>query len=1099
MQVVRAALAVGGREVLNALGEPAREIAQIVPELACGSSRPAEAAADAGQSRFRVFEAVGQFFVRLAAAKPLVVVLEDVGQSDVASLQLLSFVSASLRDSRVVIVATCCGSTGWHAPAVAQVLSEFVDRCHPITLLGLSEIELGELVTAITGDVPEPAALALLYKVTSGNPLFAELIARLLPPDSIGRIKERSFQRRLSLSIGLKAAVRRYLAPLSPNARAVIELAAVAGSEFEFGVLRHVWKGGSEELLACLEEAAATGLVTEATDDAGHYRFNHAVVCETLYEDLPCRRRSSLHRSIGQALEIIYGSGNQAHLAAIAYHFARGGDLQEADKALAYAERAAESANRMLAFEEAARCYALALSTLKLGQARDDARRCSLLLDLGEAYERAGNYEDSRSTFRAAAELAQRLDRGELVAKAALGYPVLRWVAPGAADRDSVDLLERALAVVGEEHKSLRAMVMAKLASELYYEPFSADRRQHLMNHSVQLARESGEEEIWMAALAYRDLTLSGPELVAERLAGAQEIIGIARANNDTMGLYAGTLSRLICYRQLGDTQRAAAENHELNALARATRMPVCSWIAAGYSAGRAIAHGDFEEGERTARECADSLRLMHCAEVRDLLWPALIMPYYERGRLVELKPAALDTVRDRPALVYRALLALLNCRLGETSEAEREFDVLTVGGFADMARDNTFLASAAALAQISIALGDVEQASRVYDLMLPYAGLAVTFGPFTELGPVEHYLGLLASAIGRVQEARKHFEEALACNESNRAKPWLAYSQCEYAALLLAHGARYEVGRARKLAEGALRTAKALGMARLRERAASLVAQECSAADHAEHGRLLFGTREEPARPAAGGDATSDAGAAANGSKGAALLGTSRPEAWAAIACGYQQAEAPKAVLRRTGDFWTIDYQGVVFHVRHVRGLSCLAHLVQRPGVEVHANQLALIMERHRAPSAAGEDAAGGFVPALGDAGPALDAAAKAAYKHRLAELREELEAARTHDDDVRQDELEREIGFLTAELSRSVGLGGRIRRTCSASERARLNVTKALKSALARIAAHHDGLGQHLLASIKTGTFCMYRPDPRSSVLWQVSPAAAAPALSA
>jgi hypothetical protein len=85
------------------------------------------------------------------------------------------------------------------------------------------------------------------------------------------------------------------------------------------------------------------------------------------------------------------------------------------------------------------------------------------------------------------------------------------------------------------------------------------------------------------------------------------------------------------------------------------------------------------------------------------------------------------------------------------------------------------------------------------------------------------------------------------------------------------------------------------------------------------------------------------------------------------------------------------------------------------------------------------------------------LDAQAKAAYKRRTAELREQLQEARELNQLELADRLEDEIETLGRELSRAVGLGGRDRRAASASERARINVTRAIKIALDRIAEHN------------------------------------------
>jgi hypothetical protein len=123
-----------------------------------------------------------------------------------------------------------------------------------------------------------------------------------------------------------------------------------------------------------------------------------------------------------------------------------------------------------------------------------------------------------------------------------------------------------------------------------------------------------------------------------------------------------------------------------------------------------------------------------------------------------------------------------------------------------------------------------------------------------------------------------------------------------------------------------------------------------------------------------------------------------------------------------------------------------------------------------------------------MGDAGEILDAQAKADYKRRTAELREQLEEAHERGQVERVDQLEEEIEALGRELSRAVGLGGRDRRAASAAERARINVTRAIKVAIERIAEHNPALATLLTSSIRTGTFCSYTPDSRLPTSWQL-----------
>jgi pimeloyl-ACP methyl ester carboxylesterase len=203
---------------------------------------------------------------------------------------------------------------------------------------------------------------------------------------------------------------------------------------------------------------------------------------------------------------------------------------------------------------------------------------------------------------------------------------------------------------------------------------------------------------------------------------------------------------------------------------------------------------------------------------------------------------------------------------------------------------------------------------------------------------------------------------------------------------------------------------------------------------------------------------------------------------------------EATLGVFRKEGEFWTIASWSEVFRLRDVRGLAYIAYLLGHPGEDFHVLSLASKTggkqgEAEESAEPVAEEQAMQSdltVGRMGDAGEMLDAQAKAAYKRRTAELREQLEEARELNQLELADRLEDEIETLGRELSRAVGLGGRDRRAASASERARINVTRAIKIALERIAEHNPALATLLTSSIRTGTFCSYTPDARLPAFW-------------
>jgi CheY-like chemotaxis protein len=205
-------------------------------------------------------------------------------------------------------------------------------------------------------------------------------------------------------------------------------------------------------------------------------------------------------------------------------------------------------------------------------------------------------------------------------------------------------------------------------------------------------------------------------------------------------------------------------------------------------------------------------------------------------------------------------------------------------------------------------------------------------------------------------------------------------------------------------------------------------------------------------------------------------------------------EGEIIDKVFRREGEYWTIAYQGTVFRIRDTLGLCYLSSLLRSPHRQIHVLELVASVEgpienaaaEERNPAALAQ--LGVHVSRLGDAGEILDSQAKAAYKRRLEELQKEREEAQACNDSERVARVRGEIDFLTEEIMSGVGLGGRDRRAASAAERARVNVTRAIKAALQRLSAHHPALGFYLSRTINTGTFCSYTPDIHLPSPWKL-----------
>jgi hypothetical protein len=345
-------------------------------------------------------------------------------------------------------------------------------------------------------------------------------------------------------------------------------------------------------------------------------------------------------------------------------------------------------------------------------------------------------------------------------------------------------------------------------------------------------------------------------------------------------------------------------------------------------------------------------------------------------------------------------------------------------------------------------------------------------FSGISAWGCVEHHLGTTATVLGRADDAAEHLRRAADGNAAMRAPVWQARTELATARLLLQSDRTEDRERGRALLERAAATAQRLGSATIARRAAGLLGYEKALS------ALPLPVVPEPAAAAAPEPVSAKANANPNAG-GAAPVGG-----------------RPRATLRLEGEIWTLTGAGAVTRLKDRKGLQYLATLLERPDVEIHA--IDLVQGGAGVVTGGGGEAAAADAGAVsgelsvshgGDAGELLDASAKAAYRARIEELREELEEAERFNDVERMARLREELQFIGAELARAVGLGGRDRKAGSAAERARVNVTRAIRGAVRAIAEHDARLGHHLERCVRTGVFCAYEPGPEGPEAWLVT----------
>jgi hypothetical protein len=889
-------------------------------------------------------------------------------------------------------------------------------------LRGLTSADLEDYVGTVTGSPPTDQAVARLHEITGGNPFFVGEIVRLLAADDTLESLDATIKDPfLRMPEEVRALIRRRVASLTREAAAVLRVAAVIGREFDLHLLQRTSRLTPARLLAVLREAVAVGIVAELPSTPRRYSFAHELMRETLYDDLPPARRLELHHEVGCLLESVYADDLDPHLSEIARHLYLAAALGDAGPALEYLMLAGDRASALFAYEEAAVHYRHALELLALVPETSGERRGVLLLSLADAQWRSGDGAEARTTFEEAIEAGRRLGNGELLAQAALGYVTalggFLLYARFEVGGTGVGLLEEALAALPPDDGSLRAHLLAHLALEMWSGNEPVEQRVAVSQEAIEMARRLGDSEALVTALHSRHWALTTPGMAQERLAHSEEMLRVAKETVNPEIEFLAHNARFHCFLELCDRRGMDAETQAMAELAERLQQPFYRWHTVSLRALRATLDGRFLDAERLAGEALELGRLRRSEYATYVFrYAQMLAIRWAQGRLHELWPEIEDHP-DRFPWIPRWREALAAAECGDHQLARREIERHAVHDFADLPRDGLWILHVCALADACVLVGDEARALQLYELLLPHDddnAVSYTQQPF---GPVALRLGKLAALLGRWQETERHFATALARCELLGARAIRTRVLLEHASALTARAEPADQGRLNAMLEEAAHLCDELGAAGIGERVAAL--------------------REHP------------------------------PSA---------QPAAADAVFRREGEFWTIVYEGQTFRLRDVKGLRYIASLLASPGRQVHAFELASAVAGHPVESRAAL-AEGDLVGSWPSEGAqVLDEQAKAEYGRRLEELEEELEQARDWGDAERTSRIEGELDLLTQELTRALGLRGRDRTFSSPAERARISVTKAIRTAIRLIEPQSPTLAAHLEASIQTGRFCSY-----------------------
>ena len=762
------------------------------------------------QARFALFERVASALRAAAEDAPLLLVIDDLHWADRSSVKLLCFVAREIATARIAIVGTLREVEPTTPAEVEALLGDLATLGITVPVRGLDRDDVARLIAAESGTTPDPRVVARIHDATQGNPLFVGEVVRLLAAEHRLAAADAT-SAALPIPLGVRAAITRRSEALDADARTVLAAAAVCGREFALGVLERAVDLPPALVRTSVERAERLGLLARSGSRHSRLSFGHALMREALYEELPVARRAELHRRIAATLEEVHANDLEPHLAELADHFRTAGDAASLERAVAYAQRAGESAQRMLAYEEAERQLGSALETLEQCAGAAAARRREILVALAEAQRGCGHVDEMHASFRQAVELARGID-APTFASTVLRYSGARTEF-SFVDETMVALLEEAIACLPDAPSTLRARLMARLASSLLLSPSAETRRATLAAEAERMARALGDKATLAWVLAMRVTALVGPDNVQERLALAGEILRLADESDFAVAALEAQTGRVHDLLELGDIHASDLAIDAFARRANALQQPLYLWHLATWRTMRALLDGRLDEAETLAGEAfaagqraSQATAMMHYGQ-------QLLAIRFEQGRMRELEGLIRMAVEQAPTVAaWRIELLSVELENERFAEAQAMLDALAAHDFTDLPRDTNWLMSLVSLAFGASELGDAVRAQRLHALLRPYAGRFVVTRPAVcFFGGVSYYLGRLARTAGQRDLAAEHFARALREHTQLGARIWTARAEADYASLLAERGRAEDEAPATQLAERAVAAAEEL------------------------------------------------------------------------------------------------------------------------------------------------------------------------------------------------------------------------------------------------------------------------------------------------
>ncbi|MCW3839064.1 AAA family ATPase [Micromonospora yasonensis] len=682
---------------------------------------PAEPAEEPAVARYRLHEIAAGQLTRAARQAPVLVVVDDLHRADEDTLDLLTaLVTGPAPVTGPVLVVGTYRATGITAELTSALARLAGAEPVRVYLGGLSEAETADLVRAVAGMQPDPAAVRVLHRRSSGNPFFVRELARLLAVAGAAALD--------TVPAGVRDVIRHRLAQLPEPARTVLRQAAVIGRDVDADVLAALV--GEDAMLDAVDRAVQAGFLTPDGT-----RFSHILVRDTLYTDVSAPRRARWHAAVGAALERL----RPEDAVALAHHFGQATGRSAATRAARHARDAAARAERRYRPHEAARLWQQAVAAHDRAGGDDVRGRLAALIGWGRNLAVTGHLDRTRRLRAEAVATVDRLDDPGLTADVLAAFDV-----PAVWTRNDDEELSRrivaaaasALVALPADPAERRSRLLSTLALEL--RGSTTDRGRRAAAEAEEIAREVGEPALLAFALNARFMhTFWRTGLAPERARIGVELVDLAARHHLLTFEVLGHLIALQAHCAYADLAAADAHAAAADRLAERYDLPLVGVFTAWYAALREAVQGRRAEAEAAYRAAAGRLDGGQMPGMAPGLLPFALL-CLRLSTDEDLRPALVDGPDWGPYEPWvRPLAALTAGRRDEAAEALRFLP--------ESPHDLLREARLCLAARAAVALADRAAAARLYDELLPAADeLAGAGSGVLTAGPVARYLAAL-------------------------------------------------------------------------------------------------------------------------------------------------------------------------------------------------------------------------------------------------------------------------------------------------------------------------------------------------------------------